>query len=319
MGVCTLASRVTVVFAALLGLSLAFAPRDIAAQDTVVRVGYQKLGAFALLKARGLLEERLKPLGYTVTWTEFSSGPQLLEALGAGAMDFAHGGEAPPIFAQAAGIPLIYIGHEPAAPKAEAILVREASPIRTVADLKGKRIALNRGSNVHYLLVRALERAGLKYSDVEVVYLSPPEGRAAFEAGAVDAWAIWEPYRAAAEQATRARTLVDGVGLVSNHEFFFAARPFAARHPRTVDVVLTAARDVYADAARDIPATARTFGAALGLPPAVVEIALTRMGVGVQPMSDAVVAEQQRIADTFTGLGLIPAAINVSEAARRTP
>ena len=118
-------------FAALAGLVLVSAAPSIAvAQEKVVRMGNQKVGAYALMKARGILEERLKPLGYTVTWKEFPSGPQLLEGVKAGAVDFAHSGEAPPIFAQAAGAPLLYIGYVPDGPKSEAILVPKDSPIR---------------------------------------------------------------------------------------------------------------------------------------------------------------------------------------------
>ncbi len=304
--------------AALAGVALASAALGAAvAQEKVVRIGHQRVGAFALLKPRGILEERLKRLGYTVTWKEFPGGPQLLEALKVGAVDFAHSGEAPPIFAQAAGAPLLYIGYEPAAPKAEAILLPKDSPIKTVADLKGKKIALNKGSNVHYLLVRALEKAGLKYTDVEVVYLPPADGRAAFEKGAIDAWVIWEPYRAAAEMSSGARTLADGTGLVFNHEFFFVAKPFAEAHPQVIDVVLGAARDVYAEAAKDIPGTAKTFSAAAGFPASVLEVTLSRKSLGVQPISTQVIAEQQKIADTFKDLGLIPAAINVSDAMRK--
>jgi sulfonate transport system substrate-binding protein len=143
-------ARRIVGLAALVGVALASAaPGAAVGQEKVVRMGHQRVGAFALLKPRGVLEERLKPLGYTVSWKEFPGGPQLLEALKGGAVDFAHAGEAPPIFAQAAGAPLLYIGHEPAAPKAEAILVPKNSPIKTVADLKTKKIGLNKGSNVH--------------------------------------------------------------------------------------------------------------------------------------------------------------------------
>jgi sulfonate transport system substrate-binding protein len=303
---------------ALAGLMLASSSPSIAtAQEKVVRMGNQKVGAFALLKARGILEERLKPLGYTVTWKEFPGGPQLLEGVKAGAVDFAHSGEAPPIFAQAAGAPLLYIGHEPAAPKGEAIIVPKDSPIKTVADLKGKKIGLNKGSNVHYLLVRALEKAGLKYTDVEVVFLPPTDGRAAFEKGAMDAWVIWEPYRAAAEMSLGARTLADGTDLVSNHEFYFTTKTFAEAHPQMIDVVLGAARDVYAEAAKDIRGTAKTFSAAAGFPEPVMEVALSRRTFGILPISGPVIAEQQRIADTFKDLGLIPTAINVSDAVRR--
>jgi len=305
-------------FNAVVGLALSLAvPGTVVAQEKVVRVGHQRVGAFALLKPRGILEERLKPLGYTVSWTEFSSGPRLLDAVKARAVDFAHSGEAPPIFAQASGTPLLYIGHEPAAPKSEAIIVPKDSAISNVSDLKGKKIALNRGSNVHYLLVRALEKAGLKYADVEVVFMPPADGRAAFEKGAVDAWVIWEPYRAAAEMSLGARTLADGTGLVANHEFFFVAKPFAESDAQVIDVVLSAARDIYAEAVKDIAGTAKTFSAAAGFPAPVLEVALARRGFGVQPLSDQVIAEQQKIADTFKELGLIPVAIKVSDAVRR--
>ncbi|BCJ89672.1 sulfonate ABC transporter substrate-binding protein [Terrihabitans soli] len=286
------------------------------AQDKVVRIGHQKIGAFALLKPTGLLEERLKKLGYSVTWTEFPAGPQLLEAVNVGAVDFAHTGEAPPVFAQAAGAPIVYIAHEPAAPAAEAILVQKDSPIKSVADLKGKKVALNKGSNVHYLLVKALEKAGLAYSDVEVAYLPPADGRAAFEKGAVDAWVIWEPFRAAAEIATGARTLADGTGLVSNHEFLFTTKSFAANNPKeVVDTVLAASKEIYAKARADVKGTAETYSRAVGIPAAAFEASLKRKSLDIVPISDEILAQQQKIADTFLELGLIPKAITVSDAA----
>jgi sulfonate transport system substrate-binding protein len=310
--------RRTIGLAALAGLMLASAALGTAAaQEKIVRMGNQKVGAFALLKARGILEERLKPLGYTVTWKEFPSGPALLEGVKAGEVDFAHSGDAPPIFAQAAGAPLLYIGHEPAAPNGEAIIVPRDSPIKTVAELKGKKIALNKGSNVHYFLVRALDKAGLKFTDVELVYLPPTGGRAAFEKGDIDAWVIWEPYRTAAEMSLGARTLTNGTGLVSNYEFFFTTKTFSGAHPPIIDVVLGAARDVYAEAAKDMRGTAKTFSAAAGFPESVMEVALSHRTFGILPISSAVIAEQQKIADTFKDLGLIPAAIDVSDAVRR--
>ncbi|CAO3358966.1 Alkanesulfonate ABC transporter substrate-binding protein SsuA [Azospirillum melinis] len=223
--------------AALVGLATPFA----AAAEKQVRIGYQKYGTLIILKEQGLLEKRLESLGYDVVWTEFPGGPQLLEALNVGALDFGTTGEAPPIFAQAAGAPLLYVGYEPASPKGEAILVPKSSTIRSVAQLKGRKVALNKGSNVHYLLVKALEKAGLSVADIEPVYLPPADARAAFERGAVDAWAIWDPFYAAASVATGARTLTDGTGtdgtgtdgagtdgagLVKNHQFFLAAKPF---------------------------------------------------------------------------------------------
>ena len=196
-------------------------------QDKVVRIGFQKYGKLVLLKSKGTLEEKLKAAGYRVVWTEFPSGPPLLEALNVGAIDFGNAGEAPPIFAQAAGAPLIqYVAYEPPAPQGEAILVPKDSPLKSVADLRGKKVALNKGSNVHYLLVKALEKAGVKYSEIQPVFLAPADARAAFERGAVDAWVIWDPFLAAAEAATGARTLSDGTGIVSNYQFYFSSKKF---------------------------------------------------------------------------------------------
>ena len=208
------------------------------ASERELRIGVQKYGSLILLKERGLLEKRLAPLGWTIAWTEFPGGPQLLEALNVGAIDFGTTGEAPPIFAQAAGAPLVYVGYEPPAPRGEAILVPVDSPIKGVADLKGRKVAFNKGSNVQYLVVRALEAARLVYGDIEPVYLPPADARAAFERGAVDAWAIWDPFLAAAQAATGARALTDGTGLVQNHQFYLAAQPFAAAQPALIQGIL---------------------------------------------------------------------------------
>src|SRR6201993_296080 len=174
-------------------LSFSLVPATVSAsygEDKTIRIGFQKYGKLVLLKGRGTLEQKLKPLGYSVSWTEFPSGPPLLEALNVGSIDFGLSGETPPIFAQAAGAPLVYLAYDPPAPRGEAILVPKDSPLHSVADLRGKKVALNKGSNVHYLLVKALEKAGLKYSDIARAFLAPADARAAFERGSVDAWAI---------------------------------------------------------------------------------------------------------------------------------
>ena len=129
------------------------------AQADALRIGYQKYGTLMLLKAKGTLDKRLAEQGVDVQWTEFPGGPQLLEGLNVGSIDFGVTGETPPVFAQAAGADLLYVAYEPPAPSSEAILVPKDSPIKSVAELKGKKIVLNKGSNVHYLLVRALEDA----------------------------------------------------------------------------------------------------------------------------------------------------------------
>ncbi|ODM82271.1 sulfonate ABC transporter substrate-binding protein [Bradyrhizobium elkanii] len=286
-------------------------------EDKVVRIGYQKYGKLVLLKSKGSLEEKLKAVGTKVVWTEFPSGPPLLEALNVGAIDFGNTGEAPPIFAQAAGAPIQYVAYEPPAPKGEAILVPKDSAIKSVADLKGKKVALNKGSNVHYLLVKALEKAGVKYSEIEPVFLAPADARAAFERGAVDAWVIWDPFQAAAEAATGARTVADGTGIVANYQFYFASKKFLQADPKIVELVLAQLSEVDDWAKGDIHAVAEQLAPSIGLSVPVVEVALKRQAYGIKPVTDAVVADQQQVADTFFALGLIPKQIKISDVAWR--
>src|SRR6202161_4381594 len=299
---------------ALLLVQVALAPFALTQNaDNVLRIGYQKYGTLVLLKARGSLEKRLTPMHVEVKWTEFPAGPQLLEGLNVGSIDFGIAGEAPPIFAQAAGADLVYVGNEPPASAGEAILVPRDSPIKTVAELKGKKVALNKGSNVHFLLVKLLEKAGVQYKDIDTIFLTPADARAAFERGSVDAWAIWEPFLAAAQRQTGARILADGNGVVSNHQFFLASRPYAAKRADVVSIVLeeVAAVDEWAKT------HAKEGGAALppqvGFAQATLELALSRGGCGMTPVSEPVLGEQQRIADAFYDLNLIPKHINVRD------
>ena len=286
-------------------------------QEKVVRIGYQKYGKLVLLKSKGSLEEKLKSVGAKVVWTEFPSGPPLLEALNVGAIDFGNTGEAPPIFAQAAGAPIQYVAYEPPAPKGEAILVPKDSPIKSVTDLRGKKDALNKGSNVHYLLVKALEKAGVKYSEIEPVFLAPADARAAFERGAVDAWVIWDPFQAAAEAATGARTVADGTGVVANYQFYFASKKFLQTDPKIVELVLAQLSEVDDWAKGDIHAVAEQLAPSIGLSVPVVEVALKRQAYGIKPVTDAVIADQQQVADTFFALGLIRKKIKISDVAWR--
>ena len=284
----------------------------------VIRIGYQKYGTMNILKARGSLEQRLKPEGVSVQWTQFPGGPQLLEALNAGSLDFGHTGEAPPVFAQAANAPLVYAAHEPPNPKGEAIIVPKDSPIKDVAGLKGKKVALNKGSNVHYLLVEALKAAGLKYSDIQPVYLPPADARAAFEKRSVDAWVIWEPFLTVAQRATGARTLKDGEGLVSNFEFYLATKSFSEQQPNRVKTILEELQKVDDWAATKPTEVAKQLSPELGIDvPTLEEVAKKRL-YGVKSITEDVVTNQQKIADTFYELKLIPKQLKVSEVAKAT-
>lgn len=280
----------------------------------VIRIGYQKYGSLNLLKSKGTLEKRLASSGYSVQWILFPAGPQLLEALNVGSIDIGHTGEAPTVFAQAAGTPLVYVANQPSSPEAEAILVPKNSPLQSVSDLKGKKVALNKGSNVHYLLVKALEKAGLKVNDVQPVYLPPADARAAFERGSVDAWVIWDPFFAAAQEATGARVLADGKDLVANREFYLASRDFVKTHSDVLDSLLDEVNKIDEWAKKDPHAVAEFLSPELGIDVPSLERATKRKVYGVTVVTDEVIEDQQKIADTFFNVGLIPKKINVKEA-----
>lgn len=307
-------ARIALVFA-LFALALgAICAASVAhAAERTVRIGFQKYGTLILLKGKGTLEEKLRPLGVTVKWAEFQFGPPLLEAINAGALDFGTTGEAPPIFAQAASARLVYLANDPASPKGEAILVPKDSPIRTLADLKGKKVAVAKGSNAHYLLVKALEKGGLSYGDITPALLAPADARAAFERGAVDAWSVWDPFYAAAE-AAGARVLTDGEGVVSNHQFFLSARDYAKDNSDVLRIVLAELRAVEDWVAKDPSAAAAELAPVVGIPAPLLTRAIARQGLGVAPVTPEIAAAQQRIADTFLELKLIPKPITVSDA-----
>jgi sulfonate transport system substrate-binding protein len=279
-----------------------------------LRIGHQK-GWLSLLKARGTLEKRLAPLGVGITWTEFNAGPVQLEALNVGAIDFGDVGEAPPIFAQAAGAPLVYVGATVPRPRLEAVIVPKASAIRSVSELKGKKIALNKGSNVHYLLVKLLEKNGLKYSDVQPIFLAPADARAAFERGAVDAWAIWDPFLAAAQKTLDARLLADATGVANNRNYYFTSRDFATKNTDVLKIAIEEINNIDTWIAKNKAAAATELSTVLGLDKNITELFVSRAGYGTAPVTREILAEQQVIADTFFELKLIPKKLNLLHAA----
>ncbi len=311
-----LALGVLIVAALALIVTFLLIPVARAQDKTELRIGYQKAASlFVLQKAQGTLEKRLLPLNASVKWIEFPAGPQLLEGLNLGAVDVGYVGEAPPIFAQAAGAKFAYIGYDPAAPKAESILVPKDSDIRSVAELKGKKVVLNKGSNVHYLLVKLLEKNGLKLTDIQPVYLPPADARAAFESGNVDAWVIWDPFAAAAEKSIGARVLADGRGVVNNYQYYLAERGFVAKNPKVIQALFDDSVIWGRWLRANLRRAAEQIAPLQGLPVDVVELSLKRYEFNVKPVPDSVIADQQKLADTFFDLKLIPRAIAVRDAA----
>ncbi|ATZ61887.1 sulfonate ABC transporter substrate-binding protein [Acinetobacter bereziniae] len=283
-------------------------------ESTTLNIGFQKYGVLPIIKARGDLDKALKEKGVNVKWVEFPAGPQLLEGLNVGSVSFGESGEAPPIFAQAANSNLVYVANQPAAPLAEALIVPKDSPIQSVQDLKGKRVVLNKGSNVHYLLLKVLEANHLKLDDIQVVYLPPADARAAFEKGAVDAWVIWDPFFAAAEKQLNAKVIATGQNVVNNHQFYLADRKFAEQHPDVLKVVVNELNTTTQWVSQHQTDAAKLLEKPTGLPLDVLNTSISRMGFGVSPISNDVVKKQQDVADAFYQQKLIPNKINIQAA-----
>ncbi len=294
-----------------LGLIGALAAGPVLAQGAAsqtVRIGYQKSSTlFAVLRLQGTLERAFAPLGLKPTWHEFTSGLPLLEALNLDNVDLsADVADTVPVFAQAAGAQLTFVAQEAPSPAAQAIVVRADSPLRTVADLRGKRVGFAKAAGVHYLLIAALAKAGLGFQDIEPAYLSPADGRAAFERGAIDAWVVWDPFLSAAQIQSGARVLADGTGLASYQRYYLAATRFARARPEALAVVFAELEK----AGRWVKAQPREAAALLapfwGLDAAIVEQANTRRSYAVRAVTRERLAEQQRIADAFLAEKLLP-------------
>jgi aliphatic sulfonates family ABC transporter substrate-binding protein len=278
-----------------------------------VRIGYQKFGLLSLVKLHGALDAALTKSGWSIEWREYPTGPAIVDALRLSQLELGVVGECPPVFAQAADVPLVYLAAEEAAPEREAIVVHEGSAISCVEELRGKAIALERGSNVHYLVIRALEEAGVGYDDVRLEFLAPDTARAAFEQRRVDAWAIWDPMLASARHELGARVLRDAAGLADNVAYYVARREFAERHPNIAGEFLTQIGRASSWARDNAAAVAELLAPELGLPRGMLALTL-RSGSHPAPVSRELLVGQQQIADTLHRMQLIPHPIRVAEA-----
>jgi sulfonate transport system substrate-binding protein len=287
-----------------------------------IRIGYQKSSTLtAILKTNGELEKALTPLGVRVSWHEFTSGLPLLEAINTGNVDFgADVADTVPLFAQAAGARLAYIAEESASPSAQAILVGAESPIKTPADLKGKKIAVTKGAGSHFLLLAALAKSGLSFRDISPAYLTPADGRAAFIGGNVDAWVAWDPFLTSAQRQSNARILSDGGnGLASYKRYYLSSAAFADRRGDVLNIIF-GKLDETGKWVKAHPKDAATLLAGLwGIDAATVEAANSHRSYLIGVVTPSGLSEQQRIADAFFAEGLLPVKINAGDIKIWTP
>lgn len=278
-----------------------------------VRVGYQTSGD--LVKIKKVLEPRLKSIGVDIEWTPFPAGPQLLEAMNVGRVDIGSVGETPPIFAQAAGAPLVYIaGRKPSKGEGSAIIVRKNSPIKRVADLKGQKVVFQKGSASHYLLVSALKEAGLKFKDIQAISLAPAEARDAFLQEKIDAWVTWDPFYAFVQKNAGARTLRNAAGIATQGGFYLSRREFAVQNPEVVKVILDEIDKLGRWAESNPKEVVKILAPELKLEPSLLETVVRRRTYGLRRLTPSLVAEQQRIADLFYAEKIIPKKIDIRQA-----
>lgn len=295
--------------------AIALAPASLFAQTAPkeIRIGYQKNGVLFLAKQTGQIDDAFKAKGIEVKWVEFSFGPPLLEALNLGSIDYGTTGDSPPIFAQAAGANLLYVAAQEAAGAGAAILVKQDSPIQTLADLKGKKIGFAKASSAHNLTIAALEKAGLTYQDITPVYLAPADGAAAFAKGAIDAWTIWDPFFAVAEAQPDTRVLAPAKGIVTQNSFFLANAKFTKENPELVALVNSSLAKTAGWAEAHRGEVTKILTEATGISADAQAKAVERTEFVINPLREAVVNEQQHIADRFLALGLIPKPIAVKD------
>jgi sulfonate transport system substrate-binding protein len=277
-----------------------------------IRVGYQKNGVLVIARQQSTLEKHFKPQGIEVKWVEFSSGPPMMEAMNVGSIDYGAVGDSPPVFAQAAGAAIVYAAGQPIT-NGQGILVPQNSAIKSIADLKGKRIGFTKGSSAHNITVQTLEKAGLSYADVTPVYLTPPDAGPAFANGSIDAWAIWDPYFAIGETKQNGRILVNASEITKTNSFYIANRDFAKNHgsvlQQIVDVTTSTAK--WAEQHRD--EVAKSLSAVTGIALDIQTIAANRSAFAVGPITEDIIATQQGVADRFFRLGLIPRQIAIRD------
>jgi len=298
--------------------SVAAATRALASPAKTFRIGFQK-GEPVLLAARQRhsFETALAPLGVEVQWLEFPYGPPMLEAMRVNSIDFGAVGDTPPVFAQAARAELVYVAARPGNGESSGIVVPPGSTLRSLADLRGKRLAFAQGSSAHNLTIAALDKAGLSYSDIQPVYLAPADAAAALVRGSIDAWTIWDPYLAIAEARPGVRLLANGKDIAPQNSFYLARRDYATSeaHIVAIAVMVIAVTGTWCDRHRD--EIAQLLSDSTGVPLGPMQVTMKRASLNCVAINDTLLDQQQQVADRFYRLHLIPRAVNVRDFAWR--
>ncbi|MGG1691266.1 sulfonate ABC transporter substrate-binding protein [Heyndrickxia ginsengihumi] len=295
------------------GLVLGGCSSTTKSDEKVVKIGYQKGDPLAIVKSLGELDLELKKQGYKVEWKQFQDGTALTEALNAGSIDFGRTGNTPPVFSQIAKVPFVYVAAGKSKSEGSGILVPKGSAITSLADLKGKKIAFSKGTSSHYLLLKALQKAGLTMKDIKPIDLSPGDARLAFQRGQVDAWVVWDPYTASTEINTGAILLANGKGLTTDRDFFLASKKFAQNHKDVVQVIVKEISNGMDWANDHHKELIDMLAKDMKMNKKVIQRAVDRRIYGVDSLSTNIMNEQQDIADLFYNEKIVPEKINVMD------
>jgi sulfonate transport system substrate-binding protein len=268
-------------------------------------------GAEAVLTAAGLIRK----LPFKVAWSDFTSGPPMLQAMSGSAVDIGGVGDAPPVFAAAGGEKIAIVGARTSNALAAALVVPKGSPIQSVAQLRGKKIAVAQGSSANYHILALLKKGGLTVKDVTLEYLQPAEALAAFASGHVDAWDVWSPYIEEAVATDHGRILATGAGLGTVYSFEVASRAALAdpAKAKAIKDYLALLNQAYTWTDIHQQAWATDWTKATGLSTGIMLQAAKDSVTTPVPITPAVVSSEQSISDAFTAAGLIPVHVNFAD------
>lgn len=281
------------------------------ANKQTINLGYQKNGTTLSLKQKQELQKELEEMGYTVKWSEFNTGSSILEALNAGSIDFATAGDIPSIFALSKGSDFKYIAGEPSSPASQGILVSKDSGIKSVKDLKGKKIAFNKASISQYLLTQSLRSVGLTIDDVEPVFLNPPDASIAFEQGDVDAWVVWDPYLTVAE--SKGNVILNDIPKFPYRSFYFTTSQFAKAHSDIVKLFVKHVAQVGKEIDKNPIEAAKLLNEATNIPEDTWEKVLERKKNDVHYMDQQAIDDLQAQADNLVKIGLTKQKVKIKD------
>ena len=289
--------------------------KDVAPEIKTLQIGFQKSSLGLLVTREQKFLEQEFP-NTKIEWREFPAGPQMLEALAVGAVDFGAVGNIPPIFAQAANKDLGYAAYEVYPSSSLGLVLPNDSKIKDLSELKGKRIALQKGSSAHEFVTKVLQKAGLTWQDIQPIWLPPADARAAFDKGSVDAWAVWDPYLSAVELTSKVKVLIDGSAFPKTYSYFISNPKFTTAHPEATKKVIQSLNNADTWILNNQKLAVDLFAKNTGLSQEIAQHSFDRRSKPspIRTLNAEIIESQQKIADLFFAEKLIPKQIKIQDA-----